>query len=496
MLWNFEEISNMLLKEKRSILLDGKWGIERESLRTTYSGKLALTDHPPAFGSKLKNPEITTDFSESQIELITPPFNSVEETHGYLKKLQEKVENELKDELLWPISMPPILPDEEKIPIAKFDASPEGSEKETYRLGLAARYGKKMQIISGIHFNFSFGSELLDTLHKQFGQNIEKRIFTDNIYFAMARNFLRYRWLLIYLFGASPSIDPTYFPVMQREIKIIKKCCPECCSHIYSYEKYATSLRVSRFGYSNSVQGKYSVSLNSLADYIKGIRKLLSTKSDKFARIGIFRDGRQIQLNDNILQKESEFYSPIRLKQVTANGESQLDALEKQGVKYAEVRILDLNPFDKTGISINQMLFLQVFMLFCLFEQSNFIYEKDLEVINKNHHLVALTGRKQKLKLYPNESGIVSLKEWGNEIFNKLNFIADLVDKGIDSSKYKECVASEYRKLHDTSLLPSSRIQQEMKEKGERHFEFGLRIALDHKYQEKPIPIGSLVRTL
>lgn len=484
MFWNFEKISNLFLEANSGVLLDGKWGIERESQRVTAMGKLALTEHPQAFGSKLENPEITTDFSESQLELVTPPLSSVEETYKYLEELQSRVENELKDELLWPLSMPPILPCEEEIPIARFDDTEEGRAKEIYRLGLAVRYGKKMQMISGIHFNFSYGNELLDTLYQKFGFNMEKQEFVNKVYFSMARNFLKYRWLLIYLFGASPSIDNSYLPVIQNELKTIKNCCPECCSPINSYEKFATSLRVSRFGYSNAEQGKYSVSFNSLEEYIQGIKRLLSTRSDKFSKLGTYMDGKQIQLNDNILQKESEFYSSIRLKQITAKGESQLEALEKLGVKYAEVRILDLDPFEKTGISLNQMLFLQVFMLFCLFEQSEIISEKELIKINKNHHLAALTGRKQRLMLYKYNNGPISLKEWGNEIFNKLDFIGALMDSQGRSSKYQECIALERMKLEDESLLPSARIEEEMKARREKHFEFGIRKAKEHRNQK------------
>ncbi len=480
MLWNFEQVSNVFSSVKSSILIDGKWGIERESLRVTPQGKLALTEHPASFGNKLENTEITTDFSESQLELITPPFTSVEETYEYLLNLQLKVEKELGEELLWPLSMPPILPAEEEIPIAKFENSITGRENEIYRLGLATRYGKKMQMISGIHFNFSFGSELLDILYKRFGNKISKREFIDKAYFATARNFLRYRWLLIYLFGASPSIDSTFLPTIHQELKFIVKCCPECCNPINSYEKYATSLRVSRFGYSNSVQGKYSVSFNSLNDYIQGLKKLLSTKCAMFEKLGLYKNGKQIQLNGNILQKESEFYSSIRLKQITTKGERQLDALEKRGVKYAEVRIFDLDPFEKTGMSLNQMLFLQAFMLLCLFEESDPIDEKELIKINKNHHLVALNGRKQNLMLYKYCGGNITLKKWGEEILEKLAFIAAVMDKGNSGTKYQECIAFELGKIKDVSLLPSSKILDEMGKRGEKYFEFGIRKAIEH----------------
>ncbi|QNU68651.1 glutamate--cysteine ligase [Ruminiclostridium herbifermentans] len=481
--WNFENVLDIISKTDSKLLLKGKWGIERESQRVTENGCLALTEHPAAFGNKISNSEITTDFSESQIELITPPFPSVEEAYNYLKILTLKVNNELKNEYLWPLSMPPKLPSEELIPIAKFDDTPEGKEKEIYRLGLAHRYGKKMQLISGIHFNLSFSEELFDVLYKYFG-NIEDRIkFTDKVYFTMARNFLRYRWLLIYLFGASPNSHHTFNSVINNEIKSLKKCYPECCNYIDNYKKYAVSLRVSRLGYSNDEQNKFGVSYNDKYEYLQSIRTMLSTKSEKYSKIGIIKEGKQIQLNDNILQKENEFYSPIRLKQATEKGESQLDAIEKRGVSYAEVRIIDINPFESIGISLEQLHFLQVFILFCLFESNEFINQKELDLINKNHNLVAISGRRTKLQLYQYTDGQVLLEDWGQIIFNKLFQLAEVLDAAVDSNKYMACVITQSQKLKDKSLLPSNKIVNEIKAMGESYISFGIRKALEYKKQ-------------
>lgn len=266
----FSDFSGLFNNEKTiKLLKEGIWGIEKESHRVTPKGELALTDHPAEFGDKLDNPYITTDFSESQIELITPPLNSIEKTYDFLKKLNKEVEFELKNEFLWPLSMPPRLPGEDDIPIAKFNYSKEGLEKEIYRKGLSLRYGKKMQMISGIHYNFSFGENLLDYLYTKSGFIKGKQNFINEIYFRVARNYLRYRWLLIYLFGASPSIDQTYFPVIQKELNIIEKCCPQYCSIINDYKKYATSLRVSRFGYSGKIPANHLVLFNNLEEYSK-----------------------------------------------------------------------------------------------------------------------------------------------------------------------------------------------------------------------------------
>lgn len=204
---------------------------------------------------------------------------------------------------------------------------------------------------------------------------------------------------------------------------------------------------------------------------------MISTRSKKYKKLGIIKDGIQIQLNDNLLQKESEFYSPIRFKQSVKKGESQLEALEKNGVKYIEVRILDLNPFQKTGIGKNELYFLHLFLIFCLFEDNDPITPLELSSINNNHHIVALLGRKNKLILEKHGIGAISLQDWGFEILNKIKLISELLDNNTGEYKYSDSVEDEYKKLLNIDLLPSSVIQKEMKDNNEDHIQFGLRWA-------------------
>lgn len=479
--WNFLDMIKLFSNDnKNRLLTEGNFGIEKESQRITFSGDLALSPHPFAFGDKDKNPYITTDFSESQIEMITPPLKSVEAVYDSLKAIQAKAQNILKEELLWPFSMPPRLPCEEHIPIAKFSDSKEGRDRQVYRNGLALRYGKKMQMISGIHYNFSFSEEMIDYLYKKFGNEKEKRTFIDDMYFALIRNFLRYRWLLIYLFGASPICDASYYPVICKQLKMIQEYCPDCCDIIKDFNKYAASLRVSRFGYSNTLEQRYNVYFDNLEEYISKLQNMMATVSKKYLKLGLYKDGTQIQLNGNILQKESEFYSSIRPKQNTIKGETQLDALTKRGVKYIEVRILDVNPLEKIGISMEQLYFLKVFMLFCLFEQSNSISEGELEKINTNHNLVALLGRKKDLLLHSYDSLAITLKDLGDKIFEKLRCIAELMDNGTGYCKYCMSVEKEYQKLRNISLLPSERIYKEINENNESFLKYGIRLAVNN----------------
>ena len=478
MSWDFSEILESFLKDdKGKLLVEGNFGLEKECQRVLSTGDLALTPHPQVFGDKTKNPHITNDFSESQVEMITKPFNSVEEAYESLNRINLEVEKGIDNELLWPLSMPPKLPAEEIIPIACFPGSENGKNMETYRKGLALRYGKKMQMISGIHYNFSFSKGLVNYLYKKWGNKGDKRLFIDEIHFGLARNFLRYSWILIYLFGASPFCHSTYYPVIKKELSIIQSCCPNYEDIIENCIQCATSLRVSRFGYSNSRLKNEEMYFNSLEEYSAKLRRMLSTRDENFSKLGIYRNGSQIQLNGNILQKESEFYSSIRLKQALNKGETPLEALEKRGVEYVEVRILDLNPFEKLGLSIEQMNFLHVFMHFCLFEESPLITRDEHAQINLNHHLVSLIGRKKGLKLKKYGGSETSLELWGEEIFEKLKNIADLMDSGTGDNKYRACVEEEHRKLFDISLLPSERIKMEMEGNDENFLEFGMRYA-------------------
>ncbi len=477
MSWDFSEISKSFLKDDQGkLLVESNFGLERECQRVLSTGDLALTPHPQVFGDKTKNPRITNDFSESQIEMITTPCNCAEEAYNALKTINLEVENGIGEELLWPLSMPPNLPDEEKIPIASFPDCENGKEMEIYRNGLSLRYGKKMQMISGIHYNFSFGNEMINYLYETFGKGKNKRLFIDEIHFGLARNFLRYSWILIYLFGASPFCHSSYYPVIKKELMLIQKCCPDPENIIENCLQYATSMRVSRFGYSNSLKNE-NIYFNSLKEYSTKMHKMLSTRDEEYSNLGIYRNGSQIQLNGNVLQKESEFYSLIRLKQPPRKGETPLDALEKRGVKYVEVRILDLNPFQKLGLTMDQMYFLHVFMHFCLFEQSPPITDQEHDLINLNHHLVSLTGRQKDLSLKKYDGSKISLKSWGAEIFEKLRKIADLMDNSTANNKYGACVDTERQKLLDMSLLPSEMINLEMKENNENFLEFGIKYA-------------------
>lgn len=464
-MWTFEQmIRSFADRESGKLLRAATWGLEKESQRVTPSGELAMTDHPAAFGDKLANREITTDFAESQLELVTPPLPSIEETHAALRRLHDRVDAVIGQELMWPLSMPPRLPEEERIPIAKFDDSPEGRISRIYRQSLALRYGKKMQMISGLHVNVSLADTLLAKLHETWGKGKDRRQWSDEVYFAMARNVLRYRWVLVYLFGASPTADESFNKV------------PD------AYKLYATSLRASRFGYTNEEQGNFVVSFNSLEEYTDDLNRLLATRNERFSQLGIYRNGEQVQLNDHWLQMDREFYSPIRMKRTAAKGKADLEALRDKGVEYVELRILDLNPYERTGVSLEQLYLVHLFLLTCLFESSPALTEAERAETNDNQARVALFGRKPGLTL-ARSGQEVDLDRWLAEWFDKMEQVAACLDQAGCGIRYLELVERERAKVGNRDLLPSSVMQQDMRDRGETFVQFGLRRAIVHRQE-------------
>ncbi len=454
--WDFNEFIKLFDEDKTSKLLhQGKWGLEKEFLRVDKDGNLALTPHPEVFGDKLTNPQITTDYSESQVELITPPLGSLEEVFSYLENLQKKVKKQLGKEYIWPISMPCRLPNEKDIPIARYGGLEDGQKKEEYREYLAKRYGKKMQLVCGIHYNFSFSDVFLEFLAKKTGNLGSLQDFKNKAYFSLGRNFLRYKWLFIYLFGASPVVDQSY------ELKFIKKMelFGENPCFCYKEESYflpnATSMRMSRLGYSNTLRGEIFVSYNSLSEYISDIKQAIKDKK---------------------LINESEYYSLIRFKQEIKPNETMLSILEKKGINHVEIRAMDLNPFLPLGVSLSRLYFCQILMIFCLFEdQKVFTQEEKLNTL-KNQEKVSLSGTKKGLKLINNKGKSVLLEDWMDDIFVKLESIAKILDKNQIEKKYSWVVARQKRKIQDKSLLPSVKILKEMEDNCESFLDFGIRM--------------------
>lgn len=456
-------------------------GIEREALRVLPGGKLSEHGHYSQLGSALTHGQITTDYSETLLEFITPVSHSPEQAIAQLQDIQKYTFANIDGELLWPMSMPCFVDEEDKIPLAQYGDSNIGKMKTVYRQGLKNRYGSMMQVIAGIHFNFSFSEEFWQVqqgLHKNEDPLSD---FISARYFSILRNYKRYCWLIPYLFGSSPALCNSF--LQGNDHKLPFKKSPRGALYL----EHATSLRMSDLGYTSSEQSSLRICYNNLNDYVDAVQEAIALKSEEFADIGVKVNGEYQQLNSNVLQIENELYAPIRPKQVIKTGEKPSQALRERGVEYIEVRALDVNPFSDTGISIEQIHFLDIFLTYCAF-----IDNKELDCDSQQHHEnnmndVVMRGRDPKLLLSDaNCSGKVSrksVKVWGNELFDNMAEVAKLLDNAYQTDDYVKSIARERAKINDANKTPSAQILAIMIDEGQSLSKYSLDKAAEYRQQ-------------
>ncbi|CAH2920099.1 MAG: Glutamate--cysteine ligase (EC [uncultured Paraburkholderia sp.] len=458
---------------QRDALLRGLRGIERESLRVTHAGQLALTPHPRALGSALTHPSLTTDYSEALLELITPAEQDVALTLEKLDTLHRFVYAELGDEILWNNSMPGLLPDtDEGIPIANYGTSNIGKLKYVYRVGLALRYGRTMQCIAGIHYNYSLNEEVWRLLHADQQSTASAVDFQSDRYLALIRNFRRTNWLLMYLFGASPALDRRFLRDRKHTL--------DTFDADTLYRPYATSLRMSDLGYSNTTaQAALHADYDTLPGYLDALAKAVSQPYPAYEAIGTQRDSEWVQINTNVLQIENEFYSTIRPKRVTYPGERPLHALAARGVQYVEVRCMDIDPFEPVGISLETSRFLDAYLLVCALDDSAPLPPPAYCEANQNFARVTTEGRKPGVELV-RDGQAVAMTEWADELFAKIDAAAAALDGLHGGDAHARSVAVQRAKLADPSLTPSARVLQTMRDKQQSFLEFGLEQSKAH----------------
>jgi len=448
-------------------------GIEKEGLRVTPLGYLAQTFHPKALGSKLTHPYITTDYSEALLELITPPLQNPDELLQWLNDLHAFTYQHIGDELIWTHSMPCNFTAEKDIPIANYGTSNVGQFKNIYRKGLAVRYGKQMQTIAGIHFNTSYSDTFWQHYQELLGNKNSLRQFKDQQYFHIIRNYLRHNWIMAYLFGASPAICKCFMKEPHLDLKEFSKGT--------FYGPYATSLRLSDIGYQNDAQSHLHVSYNDLTGYVSDLTYAIMTPEQKYQAIGIIKNGDYIQLNDHILQIEAEFYGSIRPKRIHNTNERPTKALLHEGIEYIEVRSLDINPFIATGIGIEDILFLDIFILYCLLSPSPLLDKTYQQIIRNNLRRVVLYGRQGEVTL-EKEKQALSLQQWLTELMQELQPIAELLDQQQTGDRYQKALQFQSAKINQLELLPSSQIITEMEKDTKRcYIEFAMNLAKEHE---------------
>jgi glutamate--cysteine ligase len=437
-------------------------GVEKEGLRVRPDGSLAATPHPAGLGSALAHPRITTDFSESQLELITGVHATPEACIAELVELHQVVYRNLDDELLWCASMPCRLPADDEIPIGQYGKSNLGRMKTTYRHGLSHRYGRRMQTISGIHYNFSVPDEAFALLQRAEGDDGAADLYRDRAYFSLIRNFRRHSWLLLLLLGASPAVCGSF--VRDRPHRLLRWDTGTCVA------PFGTSLRMGPLGYQSDAQASLAVSFNGLRGYAQSLHRALTESYPAYEAIGL-KDaaGHWRQLATTLLQIENEFYGTIRPKRRIHRGERPLHALGERGVEYVEVRCVDVSPWHPVGIAAADMRLLDMFLLHCLLADSPPDSPGEIAAMSRNQHRMAERGRDPELRLERGPDALAPAA-WGRELLAELGPIGAALDEAHGGTAHRDVLAAAADMLAAFARLPSARLLHEAETRHGRSF--------------------------
>jgi glutamate--cysteine ligase len=447
-------------------------GLERETIRVDSEGNFSLKPHSKKLGAAYTHPLIKTDFSESQVEYATKPSIQTKIVLKNLADLHSFTQKAIDKENLWPFSMPPHLPEfEDEIPLAVYGKTPDAEKKTIYRRGLGLRYGRKMQTISGVHVNISFSKPLMEWVSKnRYGAKLTRDIQSE-IYLDTIRNFNRFSFLILYFFGASPAMDKS-FTKKNSQLQ-------DYNGDTY-FGSFATTLRLSELGYTSEVQKKIYISTNSIQEYIESLCYAINTQYPSYTKFNNFSDNEKYQLNDHYLQLENEYYALIRPKQIPKFDERPIDSLNKRGIRYLEVRCIDVDPFSPIGVSEEAILFTQIYLMYCLLEDSPKTNKEEKIDWDNNQFAVCWNGRdlKTEYTVYGEKKTIL---EYGNSILDKLQGIAEFWDKNTKTIKYTEVIKNQRFKLEHPEVTPSGSILKIFERDKVGFLELGNTIAKKYK---------------
>ena len=462
-------------------------GFEKECLRVDAQGRLALTPHPGALGSKLTHPWITTDYSEALLEFITPPSQDPQFALQHLRDTHRYTVQHLGDEVLWAGSMPCQLGQDKDIPLAHYGSSNEAKFKHVYREGLGLRYGRQMQTIAGVHYNWSLPEAFWSALDEAgcCGKTLNRQDFQSERYFGLVRNFLRYSWLIPYLFGASPALCRSFLQGRSSDL-------PELSAGTL-YGPYATSLRMSDLGYQNRAQDKLQVSFNSLAEYTGALEAAIRTPDPYYQELGVKEGEHWKQLSANLLQVESEFYAGIRPKRIGRAGERPALALQRYGVEYLEVRLFDLNPMVDIGIAPEQSLFADAFLLMCLFRDSPPITAREQAENDENKRRIVSRGRQPGLQLHLHNRE-QPFRDLAQELFDDMLPFAAMLDSAWGGESYSGALQSLRRRIDDPDSTPSAQVLEQCRAM-DGYFPAVMQWSQQHKQSLLAQPLDQVTRS-
>jgi glutamate--cysteine ligase len=468
---------------------DGLKGCEKEGLRITPEGSISLSPHPVQLGAALTHPNITTDYSEALLELITPALSDGSEMLRFLTDLHQYVCANINDELLLSASMPIGNLQSSAIPIARYGSSNIGRMKHIYRQGLSYRYGGCMQVIAGIHFNYSLPESFWSEYQHFMKQTGDLQSFRAGAYMGMIRNLQWYGWLIPYLFGSSPAVSKSFVDGRNSSYSNALEKFDET-----SYFKpFATSLRMSEIGYVNPVQASFRVSFNSLDEYIRDLSKATSIPYLDYERVGTKVGGQYRQLNTNLLQIENEYYTSVRPKQLTRPNERPLRALSSRGIQYIEIRSLDIDIFEPTGISIETTRFLEALSLLCLFHESPAHDIRQYDEIKRNGLAVANKGRDPALKLL-NKGQEVPLRTWALMLCDEMQEICEALDNGVENRPYTKALHKQMEIIRHPELTSSAKMLAIMRDQKLSVAELVLQKSRQYTSQFQKTPLDTSVK--
>ena len=453
-----EAFRDLLAQAREKSFLVARRGIEKEGLRVSRdTHRISQQAHPTALGSALTHSAITTDYSEALLEFITGVHDTPENALEELFHLHAYTSQSLPNEIIWSASMPGELAGESDIPIAHYGSSNIGTMKRVYRNGLGARYGRAMQAIAGIHYNFSLPESFWEQSLSQSQSSLSLKDWRTEGYLALIRNFQRRLWLLNYLTGSSPAISRSFI-AGQAPAHLVGGQSETLLSN------YATSLRMGDLGYTSSAQDGLQICYNQLATYIQTLTEAIVEPYEGYASLPATRDGEMLQLNQGLLQIENEFYSAIRPKRVTESGEAPVRALETRGIEYVEVRCLDVNPFTPLGIDVETTALVDSFLLSCLLEDSPPCTPDSRKMDEENNQRALNRGRDPLLRLLTETHGEQSLEEAAQLILNSMMAAAELLDGANATTRHAEAVKTAQARIIGDQETPSARVIRELSE--------------------------------
>ncbi len=461
-------------------------GYERECLRVDRSGQLASTPHPAALGAKLTHPWITTDYAEALLEFITPPSTEPAFPLAFLKDIHRFTAQQLGGEYIWAGSMPCKIGTDDNIAIADYGRSNAARFKMVYREGLGLRYGRAMQTIAGAHYNWSLPQDFWLALRDSCPGAGDLQDFVDTRYFGLIRNFLRYGWLVPYLFGASPALCQSF---LQGHPSDLTELTPGTL-----HGAYATSLRMSDLGYQNHAQDKLGISFNSLAEYAHGLEAAIRSVDPYYAELGVREGDDWKQLSASLLQIEAEFYAPMRPKRIAADGTRPAKALRTLGVQYVEMRLFDLNPFIDIGIAPEQSLFADVLLLMCLFRDSPPITCREQSENDENKRRVVTRGRQPDLQLLVHNRE-QPLRSLAHELFDDMAPFAAMLDSAYGGQRYQLALTDLRTRIDQPETTPSAQVIEAVKKHGS-YFNFAMDMSKTHTQSLQAVAISTETQNL